>query len=264
MAKKLTPDQIQAYHHDGVLFPLPALTKEEVEYFRSLYDEFDRYLGRIAKSTEKAQCHLHLKWACDLATHPRVLDAVEDIIGPDILIHSSTFFAKHAKDEMFISWHQDSPYWGLSEPRLVSAWIALTESNIGNGCLRVLPGTQTRIFEHLEQRAENNMLGTGLTVSESLDLGTAVDIVLRAGEMSFHHANIIHGSKPNTSTSPRIGFAVRYVSTAVKQERGHHEVILARGEDKYHYYNIQDKPTAGLKQGMIAKRIFDSDPSKKF
>jgi len=264
MPKTLTPDQIQAYHQDGVLFPLPVLTEEEVAYFRSLHDEIDCYLGRNAKSTEKAQCHLHFKWACDLATHPKVLDAVEDIIGPDILIHSSTFFAKYAKDDMFISWHQDSPYWGLSEPRLVSAWIALTESNIGNGCLRVLPGTQTRKFDHFEQQEENNMLGTGLTVSEYLDEKAAVDIVLQAGEMSFHHANIIHGSKRNTSTGPRIGFAVRYVSTAVKQERGHHHVILARGEDKYHYYNLQDKPTAGLEQGMIAKRNFESDPSKNF
>lgn len=264
MPKTLTRDQIQAYHHDGVVFPLPVLSEEEVAYFRSLHDEFDRYLGRKPKSTEKSQCHLHFKWACDLATHPKVLDVVEDIIGPDILIHSSTCFAKYAKDEMFISWHQDSHYWGLSEPRLVSAWIALTESNIGNGCLRVLPGTQTRKFDHLEQRDENNMLGTGLTVSEYVDGTSAVDIVLQAGEMSFHHANIIHGSNPNTSTDPRIGFAVRYVSTAVRQERGHHKVILARGEDKYHYYNLQDKPTAGLEQGMIAKRNFDSDPSNNF
>ena len=264
MPKTLTPDQVQAYHQDGVLFPLPLLTEEEVAYFRSLYEEFQRYLGRKYKSTRKSQCHLHFKWVCDLATHPKLLDVVGDIIGPDILIHSSTFFAKDAKDEMFISWHQDSHYWGLSEPRLVSAWIALTESNTGNGCLRVLPGTQTRKFDHLAQRDENNMLGTGLTVSEYLDEKAAVDIVLQPGEVSFHHANIIHGSKPNTSTSPRIGFAVRYVSTAVKQERGHHEVILARGEDRYHYYKLQEKPTAGLEQGMIAKRIFESDPSKNF
>lgn len=264
MSTTLTPDQIQTYHQDGVLFPLPLLTEEEVAYFRSLYDEFRSYLAREHKSTKKSQCHLHFKWVCDLATHPKLLDMVEDIIGPDILIHSSTFFAKDAKDEMFISWHQDSHYWGLSEPRLVSAWIALTESNIGNGCLRVLPGTQTRRFDHLVQREENNMLGTGLTVSEYLDEKAAVDILLQAGEMSFHHANIIHGSKPNTSTSPRIGFAVRYMSTAVKQERAHHEVILARGEDRYHYYKLQDKPTAGLEQGMIAKRNFDSDPSNNF
>jgi ectoine hydroxylase-related dioxygenase (phytanoyl-CoA dioxygenase family) len=264
MVKTLTPDQVQAYHQDGVLFPLPVLTPEEVAYFRSLHDEFDRYLGRNPKATEKSQCHLHFKWVCDLATHPKVLDAVEDIIGPDILIHSSTFFAKYANDEMFISWHQDSAYWGLSEPRLVSAWIALTESNIGNGCLRVLPGTQTRNFDHFEQRGENNMLSTGLTVSESLDLRAAVNIVLQAGEMSFHHANIVHGSNPNTSSGPRIGFAVRYLSPAVSQERGHHEVILARGEDKYHLYNLQDKPNAGLEQGMIAKRHFDSDLSRRF
>lgn len=264
MANILTPDQIQAYHRDGVLFPLPALAEEEVAYFRYLHDEVDGYLGGKPKSTDKGEWHLFFKWACDLATHPRVLDAVEDIIGPDILIHSSTFFAKYAKDEMFISWHQDSHYWGLSEPRLVSAWIALTESNTGNGCLRVLPGTHTRRFDHLVQRAQNNMLGTGLTVSEHLDVKSAVDIVLRPGEMSFHHANIIHGSNPNSSAGPRIGFAVRYVSTAVKQERGHQEVILARGEDKYRNYNLQDRPTAGLEQGLIAKRKFESDPSRNF
>ena len=264
MPKILTPDQIQAYHQDGVLFPLPALSKEEAAYFRSLHDEFDGYLGLKPKSTDKGEWHLHFKWACDLATHPKVLDAVEDIIGADILIHSSTFFSKYAKDEMFISWHQDSHYWRLSEPRLVSAWIALTGSDVDNGCLRVLPGTQTRRYEHREQRDENNMLGKGLTVSEYLDVSAAVDIVLQPGQMSLHHANIIHGSNPNTSTAPRIGFAVRYVSTAVKQERGHHHVILARGEDEYHHYNLQDKPTAGLEQGMIAMRNYESNPSNNF
>jgi non-haem Fe2+, alpha-ketoglutarate-dependent halogenase len=264
MPKTLTPDQIRAYHREGVLFPLPALTKQEVAYFRSLHDELDRCLGPNPTSYEKGECHLYFKWACDLATHPKVLDAVEDIIGPDILIHSSTVFTKYANDKKFISWHQDSHYWRLSEPRLVSAWIALTDSNIGNGCLRVLPGTHTRRFEHFEYREENNMLGKGLTVSESLDVKMAVDILLQAGEMSLHHANIIHGSKPNTSPGPRIGFAVRYVSTGVKQERGHHEVILARGEDKYHHYKLQDKPTAGIEQGLIAKRDSDSDFSKNF
>lgn len=264
MPKALTPDQIEAYRQDGLLFPLAVLSEEEVAHFRSLHDELDRRLGGKPTSQEKAQCHLHYKWACDLATHPKVLDAVEDVIGPDILIHSSTFFAKYAKDEMFISWHQDSHYWGLSESRLVSAWIALTDSTIDNGCLRVLPGTQTRKFDHIEKRDKNNLLSSGLTVSEDLDVERAVDIVLQAGEMSFHHANIIHGSKPNTRTSPRIGFAVRYVSTAVEQERRHHKVILARGHDDYHYYHLQEKPTAGLEQGMIAKKEFESNPSNNF
>jgi non-heme Fe2+,alpha-ketoglutarate-dependent halogenase len=250
MAKVLTPNQVECYHRDGVLFPLPALNEQEVSHFRSCHDELDRRLGDRPTAQQKGDCHLHYKWACDLATHPNVLDAVEDIIGPNILIHSSTIFAKQAGDDMFVSWHQDSHYWGLSEARLVSAWIALTESTIDNGCLRVLPGTHTRKFEHLENPQTNNILGRGLTVSEVLDEDGAVDVLLKAGEMSFHHANVIHGSKPNSSKRPRIGCAIRYISTAVKQERFHYRVILARGRDDYRYYPVQERPTADIDEGL--------------
>ena len=198
--KVLTPAQVDSYHRDGLLFPLPALSAAEVEYFRACHDEFDRRLGGRPTAEQKGDCHLSVKWICDLATHPIVLDAVEDIIGPDILIHSSTIFTKYPQDEKFVSWHQDSHYWGLSEPRLVSAWIALTDSTIDNGCLRVLPGTHTRAFEHLEEPEPANILSRGHTVRGLLDMDQGIDIVLRVGQMSFHHANLIHGSKPNTST----------------------------------------------------------------
>jgi non-haem Fe2+, alpha-ketoglutarate-dependent halogenase len=250
MPKVLTPNQVTCYYREGLLFPLPALSKAELAHFRSCHDELDRRLGGRPTAQQKGDCHLHFKWVCDLATHPSVLDAVEDIIGPDILIHSSTIFTKYAQDEKFVSWHQDSHYWGLSEPRLVSAWIALTDSTIDNGCLRVLPGTHTRNFEHLEKPQQSNILNRGQTVSDVLNLGEAVDIVLRAGQMSFHHANLIHSSKPNTSTGPRIGVAVRYVSTAVRQEKFHIPVILARGRDEYHYYQLQERPTADIDEGV--------------
>jgi non-haem Fe2+, alpha-ketoglutarate-dependent halogenase len=250
MLKVLTPDQVERYHRDGLLFPLPALSDAEVEYFRSCHDELDRRLGGRPTAEQKGDCHLHFKWICDLATHSAVLDAVEDIIGSDILIHSSTIFTKYAQDEKFVSWHQDSHYWGLSEPRLVSAWIALTDSTIDNGCLRVLPRTHTRNFKHLEEPEQSNILRKGLTVSDVVDASEAVDIVLHAGQMSFHHANLIHGSKPNTSTGPRIGVAVRYVATAVKQEKLHIPVILARGRDDYHHYRVQEWPTADIEEGV--------------
>ena len=264
MPNVLTPDQIEAYHRNGMLFPLPALSSDEVASFRAFHDQLCHLLARRLSAAEQGQCHLHFKWACDLATHPKVLDAVEDIIGPDILIHSSTVFSKYADDGMYVSWHQDSPYWGLSEPRLVSAWIALTDSILENGCLRVLPGTHTRMIDHVVERHEKNMLATGLTISEDLDLTKAVDVCLKAGEMSFHHAHIVHGSNPNTARLPRIGFAVRYMSTCVKQLRGHHGVILARGRDNFGYYQLQDKPTGGLEQGLIAQRMFQSDPKNNF
>jgi non-heme Fe2+,alpha-ketoglutarate-dependent halogenase len=243
MPKVLTPNQVNSYHRDGLLFPLPALSEAEVAYFRLCHDELDLHFGGRATAEQKGDCHLNFKWVCDLATHPTVLDAVEDVIGPDILIHSSTIFTKYAQDEKFVSWHQDSHYWRLSEPRLVSAWMALTDSTIDNGCLRVLPGTHTQNFEHLEKPQKTNILNRGQTVSD-IDTDAAVDVVLRAGQMSFHHANMIHGSNPNTSVGPRIGVAVRYVATAVRQEKIHIPVILARGRDDYHHYRLQGRPTA--------------------
>src|SRR3954447_16829098 len=243
MPNVLTPNQVGSYQRDGLLFPLPALSAAEVEYFRNCHDELDHSLGGRPTAVQKGDRHLDVKWICDLAAHPAVLDAVEDIIGPDILIHSSTIFTKYARDEKFVSWHQDSHYWGLSEPRLVSAWIALTDSTIDNGCLRVLPGTHTRAFEHLEEPQQANILTRGHTVCDTLAVDQAIDIILRAGEMSFHHANLIHGSNPNTSTGPRIGVAVRYAATAVRQNKSHIPVILARGRDDYHHYQLQERPS---------------------
>jgi len=243
MARVLTREQIDSYERDGFLFPLAALSPAEVEYFRSCHDELDRRLGGRSTAQQKGDAHLYFKWACDLATHPTVLDIVEDIIGPNILIHSSTIFTKYAQDEKFVSWHQDSHYWGLSEPRLVSAWIALTESTVANGCLRVLPATHTHAFAHREEPQQKNILSRGHTVSGVLDTDVAVDVILHAGDMSLHHANLIHGSQPNASQEPRIGFAVRYVSTVVKQTKPHIPVILARGRDEYHHYQLQERPT---------------------
>ena len=258
MSNVLTPRRFGPTKTMACCFRCP-LGDADLQYFRSCHDELDRRLGGRPTAQQKADCHLHYKWACDLVTYPAILDAVEDLIGANILVHSSTIFAKYGGDERFVSWHQDSYYWRLSEPRLVSAWIGLTDSTIENGCLRVLPGTHTRRFEHIEQRHKNNLLSKGLTVSPELDFAKAVDVVLKAGQMSFHHANIVHGSQPNTSTGPRIGFAIRYVSTDVSQEKPHHEVILARGRDDYRFYTVQDKPTAGIEQGLIIQQAFEKN-----
>ncbi|MFT4927436.1 MAG: non-heme Fe2+,alpha-ketoglutarate-dependent halogenase [Phenylobacterium sp.] len=262
--EKLSGQQIEHYRSQGLLFPIPVLSADEVAYFRQHHDDFDRACGGKATAQQKGQSHLHLKWACDLATHPAILDVVETIIGGDILIHSSTIFCKYPGDASFVSWHQDSCYWGLSEDRLVSAWVALTDSDSNNGCLSIIPATQNSIFDHIEKPAKGNMLGKGLTVVQQLDTDVAEDVILRAGEMSLHHANIVHGSRPNTSDRPRIGFAVRYVATAVKQKLPHHRVILARGEDRYGHFQLQQKPTAGLSEGLQAQLSFDGELSRKY
>jgi len=247
---------LKRYEETGFLFPIQVLSPAEFESFRCAVDELQLLLGSTARPPVFGQCHLNFKWAYELSTHARVLDAVEQIIGPDILVHSSTLFSKHP-GRSFVSWHQDSLYWHLSEPRLVSAWIALSDSTVENGCMRVQPQTHLQQLDHIEIRHEDNMLGTGSTVQHELNEETAIDVVLRAGEMSLHHTHLVHGSNPNRSNGKRSGFAVRYLSPEVRQKRGHHKVVLARGRDRFdHFEKLTEPPAHSVQDGLPLHRAF--------
>lgn len=259
MAKALTPQQLESYRHDGVLFPIPVLSAGEVSYYRAAFEELERRLGggsRLAPH-QVSQWHLHFPWAHRLATHPRVLDVVEDIVGPNVLVHSSTFFCKHPHDASFVSWHQDGFYWQLNEPRLTSAWIALRESTAENGCLRVIPGShrQARLPHAATAVSRDNLLGSGLEVSVEVDERQARDVLLAAGEMSCHHVDLIHGSSPNRTDGKRIGFAVRYLAPELRQQGWHHEVVLARGRDDYRHYRHAPAPHGNDLEEQIAAQI---------
>jgi len=246
----LTSADLERYEETGVLFPIQVLTVVEQQRFRGEVDELKSILGAGAPPTMFGQCHLTFRWAYELSTHTRVLDAVEQIIGPNILAHSSTLFFKHP-GKSFVSWHQDAYNWDLSEPRLVSAWIALSDSTVENGCMRVRPGTHLSKLDHTEIHDGNNMLSTGTTVKVGDDDGRIVDVVLGIGEMSLHHANLVHGSNPNRSNGNRIGFAVRYLAPEVRQGRGHHPVVLARGQDRYqHFEMLKEPPLLSVRDGM--------------
>jgi ectoine hydroxylase-related dioxygenase (phytanoyl-CoA dioxygenase family) len=170
------------------------------------------------------------------------LDAVDDLIGPDILVHTTSLFCKQPHDPAFVSWHQDAHNWRLDDPKLVTAWVALTDSTPENGCMRVIPGTHRGRLDHEARPHRDNMLATGLSVADAVDESSAVDFVLAPGQASLHHADLVHGSRGNGSDGKRIGFAIRYVSPSVKQERPHHEVVLARGEDSHGNYRLLDRP----------------------
>jgi ectoine hydroxylase-related dioxygenase (phytanoyl-CoA dioxygenase family) len=214
-------------------------------------------VGDDPGSPRPSQCHLHFRWAHELATRPAVLDVVEELIGPDILVHTTSLFRKRPRDPAFIPWHQDAHGWRLDDPRLVTAWIALTESTVENGCMRVLPGTHRERLPHEVGAHPDGMLQTpGLDLSR-VDESRAVDLVLEPGEMSLHHADLVHGSRENRSDGPRIGFAVRYVSPSVSQERPHHAVVLARGHDAYGHYELLDRPPpSGFEAGLAAHTAF--------
>jgi ectoine hydroxylase-related dioxygenase (phytanoyl-CoA dioxygenase family) len=239
----LTRLQLQDYKRDGVLFPLAVLTDEEVARFRGNLEELEDFLV-TPNSLQFRQLPLFFRWAYDLAAHPAVLDEVEQIIGPDILVHSSTMFTKNPGDGTYVSWHQDGHYWQLSESHLTSAWIALTDSNNENGCMRVVPGSNRngRLPHGETSISERNLLNSGLEVAIEVDEREARDVVLRAGEMSLHHVDMIHGSNPNRSNARRIGFAVRYAAPGITQVIPHHEVILARGVDRHGHFRLLENP----------------------
>ena len=166
------------------------------------------------------QTHLVLPWVYQIASHPNVLDAVEGVIGPDILVLGSDWFVKFPHDKAFISWHQDGAYWGLHPPKVTTAWIALSTSTPENGCMQVMPGTHNASFPQKDTYAEDNALSRGQEIAVDVDETKAVNIVLGPGEMSLHHIGIAHGSKANRSDNARIGIAIRYMTPEVVHDGG--------------------------------------------
>jgi hypothetical protein len=237
---------VERYNREGVIFPVSVLAAAEVEHFRSRVEDLEQRLGGRPKPPDLMQPHLFHRWAYDLVIHPAILDAVEQLLGPDILVHSVSIFSKHPYTPDYVSWHQDGYYWGLDEPRLTSAWIALTGSNAENGCMRVVPGSHSVAWQHTDgARGNDNLLASGLEIAVDVADGDAVDVTLAPGEMSLHHVNIVHGSNPNRSDGKRIGFAIRYVAPDVHQTLDHHAVVLARGRDDYHHYSLLLEPPSG-------------------
>lgn len=242
----LSEEEVATYRREGILFPIPVLSQDETARFRGEYEGFCEQLGSRPNAAQSRNPHLFHRWAYDLATHPRILDAIEDIIGPNILVHHATLFCKYPGDGAFISWHQDGFYLNLSEPLLVSAWIALSDSNEINGCMRVVRNSHQkgRIAHTNSAISADNLLPSGLEIACEVDEREATDVVLSAGEMSLHHVNLVHGSNPNHSATPRLGFAVRYVAPSVQQAVAKVPTVLARGRDEEGYFESLKHPPA--------------------
>jgi non-haem Fe2+, alpha-ketoglutarate-dependent halogenase len=241
MSKALTESQLEAFKLDGCLSAIPALTAQEAERFRAALQEQEALMGGRLKRMDN--CHLFFRWAYDLATHPAVLDVMEDVLGPNLFVHSTRVFYKHPYDPAYVSWHQDGTYSQLNSKPAPSAWIALTDSSVENGCLRVVPGShRAGKLSHTETYADDNLLNHGEEIDVAVAEASARDMVLRPGEMSLHHVNLIHGSKPNRSGKKRIGFAVTYVTPEVG--RSNLPVVWARGTSQDHEFDLLQLPPA--------------------
>ena len=251
--KALTQAAIEQYQAQGYYAPVPALSPVEAAAARAQLEAYEAGADGM-KGPLRHKSHLLFTWLNDLIRHPRILDAVEDVIGPDILCWSSSFFIKNARDPGYVSWHQDSTYWGLEPPDIITAWVALSDSNLANGAMRVVPGThQMDQVPHRDTFAADNLLSRGQEIMVQVDDRQAVPLVLKAGEMSLHHVRLIHGSDPNPSDTRRIGYAIRYIPTRVRQVAGSRDwATLVRGEDRFHHFEPEQRPNADMSPAAIA------------
>jgi hypothetical protein len=251
--KSLSPAQVHQFEQDGFLAPLPVLRPDEAAGFRLALEEMEARLGEPLRYA--AWPHLFFRWAYDLATHPAVLDVVEDLLGPDILIHATLILCKHPHDPAGVTWHQDGTHSGASSTPWLSAWIALSESTSENGCMRAIPGSHKQgARPHVFLQSPGSLVRNVAQVQAEIDQTQARDLALKPGEMSLHHGHVIHGSEPSQSDAKRIGFIIRFITAQFETDS---PVIRVRGQADCSHLNLTPgPPTGSLDEGIAAWKAF--------
>ena len=242
--KKLTEQQVAQYWRDGYIFPLDLMSRQEAQIWRQKLEQMEQdyrevKMPRTVNTYKRINAQCVMPFAYELASHPDLLDMVEGILGPDILIYGAEFFIKEASTPHIVSMHQDLTYWGLgATDNLVTAWIALSEVNQESGCMQFVAGSHNhQILPHEDTFSENNLLSRGQEIQVEVKEEEKTDIVLAPGQVSLHHGRTIHGSGPNSSDDRRIGFVIRYVNPKVMQEVAQKDyAMLVRGADRAQHF----------------------------
>jgi ectoine hydroxylase-related dioxygenase (phytanoyl-CoA dioxygenase family) len=245
------------FERQGFVNGIPILDALEADGVRRQFDALEEAEGREKCQIGLLDRHFDQRFVWELATHPRILASLEAVMGPDILLLATHFFCKYPEPgnaaaesaEKFVAWHQDVTYWGLEPPYAVTAWYAVDDSDAVNGCMRAIPGTHAAgIREHGKSGRSGNLLSINQEVPVTkAEEARAMDMPLRAGQISLHHGALIHGSNPNRSDRRRCGLTLRYIPASVRQTAGNsygkrYAAILVRGEDRYQHFESRERP----------------------
>ncbi len=253
--KLLSEDQVRRYRDEGFIAPVRALTPAEAAAFRRRFEAYERAQDGWYELSKGQKLYLLQTWAAELASHPKILDAVEDVLGPDIFVWGVSLFVKDAHNPSYVSWHQDSTYWGLSSPDVATAWVALSPATRASGCMKMIPGShKLEQLPHVDTLAEHNLLTRGQEIAVEVDEGEAAYLLLQPGEISLHNIRTVHGSEPNRSDDRRIGVAVRYIAPHVKQVNADRDAAwLVRGEDRFGHFVHETPPRADMDPAALAE-----------
>ena len=255
--KALSQEQVDSYRYNGFLFPVPALTPDEVATCLAGLHRLEQELGSpVAEADVKWRSHAyaHSPWFNTLIRHKRILDAIEDVIGPNILVWTSTFFIKEPHSPTFAAWHQDGTYFGLEPKEQVCAWVALTDASEQAGCMEQLSSRGApRQYNHAALGLANSINRAGQTIMEAFDQSNPVATALRAGEFSLHHELAVHRSAPNHASHRRVGIGLNYIPTHVRVDSPVRcKAMLVRGEDRYGHFDLIDPPSAERDAAALA------------
>lgn len=237
MIPVLTHKQLSDYEELGFLQSIPILSPDEVARFRDAIEETCRVLG--GRVTRIDGLHAYFRWAWELSTHPRVLDCMEQLIGPNVLLKSTRLFYKSGNSESFVGWHQDGITEELKDSHVPAIWLGLTPATAENGCLRVVPRShRLGLIPHADRPNPDNLTTEGATAQVAID--APQDVVMEAGEMSLHHPLVLHASNPNRSGESRIGFSATYSTPKLTASRS--AVAWVRGDGPRDRFRFVKKP----------------------
>lgn len=246
----------QRFEEDGYYFPVDAISPAKAMAYRSQLEKLERQTQgqSLGFKTQLNQPHVIFRFADEIVRTPRILDAVEAIIGPNIMVWGTTFFIKEPHTDSYVSWHQDLKYWGLDKDALVSAWLALSPVTEENGCMRFVPGSHKgQMLEHKDTFDEANFLTRGQEADVEIVEEDTVPVPLEPGQLSLHHGRLLHASAPNRSSERRVGLVINYLAPHVRQVVAKKDfAVLVRGEDNYGHFEQVPPPAADMDEKAIA------------
>lgn len=256
--KALTEKQVADFQRDGFLFPFPLLSETERQECLQGLARYEDWLGERVNATDelrwRTMTYLFLPWVARLAQDPRILDRVEDLLGPDIMVWTGTFFIKEANSLTIADWHQDSTYHGTEPGGSIAAWIALTDASAAAGCMDVLSfNGEPKLMRHEAHVVQNSVNRAGQRITEAFDESRAVSMPLKAGEFSFHHGLCMHRSGPNTTDHRRIGLAFNYIRPDFRPVGKFKTcAMLVRGEDRYNNFERVEPAKSEFDEDALA------------
>ena len=256
MPKILTEQQIEQYREKGFISPVRVVSKAEALSIKSQLEDMEAQFPEEVNAESRNNLHLSFEFLDALAHNPVIVDAMEDLIGPDIALWASVMFIKEPSSKHYVSWHQDATYMGMDDVNFPTPWIALSPSNLETGCMTMISGSHRQeIREHEDTFAEHNILTRGQVIAE-VDESKGVDLILEPGEMSIHHGAIIHGSKPNKSQQRRIGFSLQsYMPPDIAQVVGWNIWTHVRGKKRQDSDGLTlDRPKFNMDPVTVSQR----------